>query len=185
MQDVLINLGLTEAQAMAYVYLLENGEVSPPALASDLDFTRSNAYKVLDSLVELGLLLRHEINKKFVYAAADPEALNAMVAKERQHVTRLEQEIAQIQPTLYSLFRSTSGQFVEVYKGSPAVEKQRKNALKHSDSISKTQTDMGIEWITSTDMMTIIRNGSSPIAVQISDKTMAQALRELLDNTQS
>jgi hypothetical protein len=136
-------------------------------------------------LVELGLLLRHEINKKFVYAAADPEALNAMVAKERQHVTRLEQEIAQIQPTLYSLFRSTSGQFVEVYKGSPAVEKQRKNALKHSDSISKTQTDMGIEWITSTDMMTIIRNGSSPIAVQISDKTMAQALRELLDNTQS
>ena len=93
MQDTLIQAGLTKHQAKIYLFLLEHGQAAPPEISKKLALTRSNAYKILDSLVELGLVSRTEIKKKFVYHAEDPIALANLLADERNRVISLEQSV--------------------------------------------------------------------------------------------
>lgn len=123
MQELLINAGLTEAQAAAYLFLLEHGESAPPALTANLKITRSNAYKVLDSLDELGLASKHEVRKKFVYRAADPTALSSLVAEKRNDIIALEQHIRSAMQELRASYQKSSGTTtsVEVLDGKKAM----------------------------------------------------------------
>ena len=109
MHDLLTQAGLTDLQASAYLFLLERGESTPPDLAKHLNMTRSNAYKVLDSLLELQLVNRHNRKKKFVYQAADPTALASLVAEKRNSVIALEQNIREAMQQLRKTYRKGSG----------------------------------------------------------------------------
>lgn len=93
MKDTLIQAGLTTPQADTYLLLLDAGSLSPPTVAERLALTRSNAYKVLEQLMEIGLAEREERNKKYVYRAGDPTALNDLLARERNKVIALEKAI--------------------------------------------------------------------------------------------
>lgn len=108
MYDLLIETGLTDLQAAVYVFLLEHGESSPPLLAKSLQMTRTNAYKVLDSLQELQLVTRHDRHKKFAYQAADPSALANLVAEKRNDVIALEHNVREAMQQLRKLHRKSS-----------------------------------------------------------------------------
>ena len=119
---MLIQTGLSQPQASVYLYLLNNGETAPPIVAKALNMTRTNAYKVLESLDELGLATRLEVKKKFVYKAADPSALASLVAEERNRVIALEQNVREAMQELKNAYRKTS-QASQLYKdtGSAAM----------------------------------------------------------------
>lgn len=68
----LLAIGLSEHQAQAYALLIEKGELSPADAAIKLGLSRTNAYKVLDKLVETGVALKKEVRKKVVYAPDNP-----------------------------------------------------------------------------------------------------------------
>jgi len=76
-----VSAGLQPLQAEMYALLLEKGALLPTEAASLLKLTRSNAYKVLDRLVELGLANKAKVNKKMTYQPSNPMALAHMVAR--------------------------------------------------------------------------------------------------------
>ena len=125
MEELLISAGLNEHQAKVYLHLLKHGELAPPAVARGLSLTRSNAYKVLDSLVELGLVRRNEVNKKFVYRAEDPVALTNLVGAERNRLIALEQNVREAMRELRATYEKSSvGDDVRTYRGNQAVKAQ-------------------------------------------------------------
>src|SRR5688572_27750472 len=54
-EEILTHLGLNPTQAKAYLAIVRHGSLTPPELAKNIGETRTNAYSVLDQLVELGL----------------------------------------------------------------------------------------------------------------------------------
>jgi predicted transcriptional regulator len=104
MEPSLTALGLTELQAATYLYLLKHGASAPPKIARELKMTRSNAYKVLDSLEQLDLVVKTEVKKKFVYRAASPTALSTLVALKRNDVLALEKMTTEAIHNLRSMY---------------------------------------------------------------------------------
>ncbi len=92
--EKIMAVGLTKPQATAYALLIEKGEVSPSQSTASLQVTRTNAYKVLDSLVEVGLAQKHDKNKKLVYSPTNPTAISNLVAEQR-NIAAAREEAAQ------------------------------------------------------------------------------------------
>ncbi|MGH7237008.1 MAG: TrmB family transcriptional regulator [Candidatus Saccharimonadales bacterium] len=110
MEYLLASAGLSQPQAKIYLYLLENGEAAPASIAKNTNLTRSNAYKVLERLEDLGLVRQTKPKKKVAYEPADPSALASIVAEERNRVIALEQGVAQAMQQLRNQYRKSTGQ---------------------------------------------------------------------------
>lgn len=106
----LVATGLNATQAEAYVLLLKHGSISPPLLAKELKLTRSNAYKVLDQLTELGLVRREDSKKKFVYYPDNPLALTNLVAEQRNIATAREEAVKRIMNDLLATYHKHTEQ---------------------------------------------------------------------------
>jgi predicted transcriptional regulator len=105
MENILIDAGLTKLQAQAYLYLLENGSALPKTLMSELNISRTNTYKVLESLDKFGLA-RKEIRKnKTIYYPEDPTSLASLVAEKRNIVLSLEHKVNKAMQQLNSSYR--------------------------------------------------------------------------------
>lgn len=78
----LIQAGLTDAQARAYLCLVERSPLTPPKLATLINETRSNTYKVLEQLEELKLVEKRDVGKKLHFWAGNPLALKTSIDKE-------------------------------------------------------------------------------------------------------
>lgn len=142
---LLKQLGLSDHQIVAYEYLLDNGPTPPPRLASRLKLTRTNAYKVLDQLVEIGLISRTEVNKKYVYKAEDPIALASIVAEERNRVLELEKNVKESVKALRQTYQKTAANSeVQTYAGNSAVKSLYEHQSKLAAPIYfiKTRSDI-------------------------------------------
>ncbi len=118
----LIATGLNSSQAEAYVLLLKHGSASPPLLAKELKLTRSNAYKVLDQLTEIGLAKRQEVKKKYVYYPDNPLALTSLVASQRNLATAREEAVKKVMNELLASYHKHSEQpDIQVVTGRDAV----------------------------------------------------------------
>lgn len=106
----LTSLGLTESQAKAYITLIQHGSITAPALALKIQETRTNAYKILDKLTDLGLAKKDESAKKIIYRAANPVALETLAIKERNEVLAREKQVRNAMPTLLNYFYTFSEQ---------------------------------------------------------------------------
>lgn len=107
-EELLTKAGLSNPQAGVYLYLLDHGQTAPPLIADALRLTRSNAYKILERLEELGLVHKSDLDKKQVYQAADPTALASLVAEERNRVIALEQTVKDAMQQLRAKYRKSS-----------------------------------------------------------------------------
>lgn len=106
----LIDLGLTESQAKAYLMLIQFGTLSPPELARKTGETRSNAYKVLDRLEGLGLAIKKTGTKKRAYRATNPVQLEALAKQHRAKAMEQEEKVLRALPKLLTFFNTYSEQ---------------------------------------------------------------------------
>ncbi|MEK7602789.1 MAG: helix-turn-helix domain-containing protein [Patescibacteria group bacterium] len=83
-ESVLINLGLSPLQAKVYVVLVINSPATPPQLAKLVGATRTNTYKVLEQLQEIGLIRRDETQLKLRFWASSPKALQELAESNQQ-----------------------------------------------------------------------------------------------------
>lgn len=94
MEEKLQTIGLSELQARAYLYLLDFTAGRRPAqVGQALKITRTNAYKILDSLVVLDLVRKSEVHKTYTYFAENPIALTTFVATARNQALLLEKTV--------------------------------------------------------------------------------------------
>ena len=107
-KNKLMAVGLQPQQAEIYNYLLLRGSVLPQELVNEFKLTRSNTYKVLDRLVELGLANKVKINKKTTYQPNNPLALSGMINEARNKVELQEEAVKSIMDDLLKQFYKTS-----------------------------------------------------------------------------
>ena len=101
-------IGLTPAQAEAYALLIELGEVKPPDAAKRLNTTRTNAYKLLDKLVELKLALKKTDGKMLSYAPDNPLALANLSAQYRAEAVAREEAVNHVMHELLAKYHEHS-----------------------------------------------------------------------------
>lgn len=115
-------IGLTAPQAEAYALLIELGEVKPPDAAKRLKITRTNAYKLLDKLVELKLATKNERQKVFVYTPTNPLALAGLTAQYRAEAVAREEAVNSVMHDLLAKYHQHADQpSVTVSTGRQAV----------------------------------------------------------------
>jgi len=127
---LLTDIGLNKTQAKAYIALVKQGSLTPPALAKLINETRTNAYTVLDKLTELGLAKKSERDKKLVYKVENPVALEKLVIANRHEALEREKKIKNAMPTLLNYFYTYSEQpGVRFFQGKEGIEDIYKDQL--------------------------------------------------------
>lgn len=106
----LVATGLNAVQARTYVFLLEQGSALPPTLAKHLGLTRTNAYKVLDQITDMGLALRKEEKGKYIYYPDNPMALSNLVAEQRNIATTREDAVKHVLKDLLTAYHTHTDQ---------------------------------------------------------------------------
>jgi sugar-specific transcriptional regulator TrmB len=104
--QLLEDIGLTKPQAFAYKTLVELGTGNAPAIAAEIGESRSNTYKILDRLCDLGLADRSQGDgKKSVrYLPTSPAALEQLVKKQAEQVSLRERKLNAELPSLLDFF---------------------------------------------------------------------------------
>lgn len=129
--QLLIQLGLNKTQAKAYLTLVQFGSLTPPELAKKTGETRTNAYTVLDRLVELGLAKKHDIAKKLQYRPENPIALEKLAQQGRDEALERERLVKGSMATLLNYFYTYSEQpGVRFYQGKDGIEAIYKDQLR-------------------------------------------------------
>lgn len=141
----LISTGLTKLQAQAYALLIEHGQLTPPQVATRLKITRTNAYKLLDKLAELGLVIKKDVRKKFAYSPNNPLALANMIAAERNTITAREQAVRDVTSKLLAqYYEHTEKPTVQMVSGRQEVADAYRAQINQSEDVYFIRTRMDI-----------------------------------------
>ncbi len=106
----LLETGLNESQAKAYAALLEAESLTPPQLAATIGVARTNAYELMDQLLDMDLIAKHEQGSKLAYSAKSPVALKQLLLKQQISVREKSHKLDGILPELLSTYRLVKDQ---------------------------------------------------------------------------
>lgn len=104
------DIGLTNPQAHAYKALVEHGSSTAPKIATTIGESRSNAYKILDKLCELGLATKDQQGKRVHYFPANPAALEQLLQEQSARLDMRERKLKAAMPDLLDYFFKHSEQ---------------------------------------------------------------------------
>ena len=132
----LTTIGLSQLQAETYALLIEVGEIKPPEAASKLKLSRTNAYKVLDKLVDMGLAIKEDINKKVTYKAANPMSLANLTAAYRAEAVVREEAVSKVMKDLLAKYHTHFDQpSVQTFTGKNEVANAYRAQIKLGEDI--------------------------------------------------
>lgn len=121
--QLLEDIGLTKPQALAYEALVNLGPSIAPDIAAHIGESRSNAYKILDRLCELGLAIKDQAGTKLRYFPASPAALDQLVQKQIQEAELRERKLKAELPQLLDIFFANSEQpGIRFYQGKEGIK---------------------------------------------------------------
>jgi|TARA_B100001245_G_scaffold29388_1_gene19029 predicted transcriptional regulator len=137
-EAILQEAGLTDAEAHVYALLVKNSPSTPPALAEMSGESRTNTYKLLDTLEEMGLVARDESQKKLRYWANNPSHLLDQLKKQRSDVEAAERRFQQSLPLLVEeYFKYSEQPAIRYFHGVDGVKKIYKDQLKTGQPITQ------------------------------------------------
>ena len=136
-ESILQEAGLTKAEARLYACLVKNSPASPPKLANLVNESRTNAYKILDSLEELGLVQKDETEKKIKYWASNPSSLLNLLKENRAKLESKEKRFQAALPSLIDEYFQYSEQpAIRYFHGSAGIGQIYKDQLADSHPIT-------------------------------------------------
>src|SRR3989344_1034640 len=116
-QNLLKNLGLSEAESKIYIAALELGKSLPKHLAEKANIKRPTLYEFLPQMMEQGLLSETTIGKRRYFIAEDPQIL---LEKKQVEIDQLEKLIPELRILLLA---STTKPKIIFYQGIEGVKK--------------------------------------------------------------
>jgi sugar-specific transcriptional regulator TrmB len=129
LEQILENLGLSEAEAIVYRAALELGQALPKHVAEKAGVKRPTLYKLLPGLLEKGLLSETVAGKRRLLVAEDP----AVYFEQKQ--AELEQ-MEQVLPQLRSLLATASAKpKITFYQGIEGLKKVYMDNLRQRGEI--------------------------------------------------
>ncbi len=82
-------VGLKKNEAEIYLFLLQNGISTPPAIAKGTNIARTNCYNILSSLIEKDIVEKIQKGKREAFLARDPETLKLNIEKRLESIDRI------------------------------------------------------------------------------------------------
>lgn len=101
--DILKKAGLSEAQAVVYNCLLQNGALTPTELSDYTKQSRENCYAIAKRLLELGIIEETD-DKKKKYRVLNPSAIETLVEKRRKAMVKNEKFVKENLSALLDVF---------------------------------------------------------------------------------
>ena len=137
MEEKLQDIGLSEMQAKVYLYMLGySAGRKPKQITEALGITRTNTYKILDSLEEIDLVSRSVSSATLTYYAENPIALTSLVADARNHARKLEATVKEAMHSLQNTYqKNVRNANVQVAHGRTAIIHAHKKQIKPGGEI--------------------------------------------------
>ncbi len=128
---LLQDIGLTKVQGLAYAELIKQAGCSAPVLAPLISESRSNTYKILDRLCELGLATKDDTNTKNTYYPASPAALEQLIQAQSAEISQRERKLNAALPSLLDFYFAHSEQpSVRYFQGKDGMQRIFSDMLK-------------------------------------------------------
>lgn len=139
--------GLTETESKCYIALLSREEWLPSELAKHISETRTNIYKVLDSLVELGLAKKFDKNKKLHYIAQNPSRLLELSRQAKLAQENAEKELETHAQSLLSEYIKVHEQpGIRYYQGQAEIREIFEEVAKAKEEVVFVHTKAGADY---------------------------------------
>jgi sugar-specific transcriptional regulator TrmB len=136
-QEILQQAGLTKAEAAIYIILVKNSPCAPPKLADLVGESRTNTYKLLDSLEEKGLVSRDNTQKKLRYWANNPSNLLDSLKKQRAEVDAAEKRFQDTLPSMIDeYFKYSEQPAIRYFHGHDGIKDIYQDQLKTAEPIT-------------------------------------------------
>lgn len=134
--QLLEDIGLTKVQAVTYRSLTEAGGATAPEIAIRIGESRSNAYKVLDRLCELGLAQKDTAPTKTHYYPTNPSAFEQLLQNQAASLASRERRLQAAMPDLLHFFFSHNEQpGIRYFQGKAGIERIFGDMLKTGQDI--------------------------------------------------
>lgn len=136
-EQILQEAGLTKAEAQTYAILVRNSPCAPPKLADLTNESRTNTYKLLDSLEEKGLVSRDDTQKKLRYWANNPSLLLDTLKKQRADIEANEKRFQDSLPSLVDeYFQHSEQPSIRYFHGREGVREVYNDQLKDANPLT-------------------------------------------------
>lgn len=130
-EEILQQAGLTKAETAIYTILVKNSPATPPKLADIAGESRTNTYKLLDSLEEKGLVSRDDSQKKLRYWANNPSNLLENLKTQRAKVEAAEKRFQDSLPAMIDeYFKYSEQPSIRYFHGIDGVMNVYKDQIK-------------------------------------------------------
>ena len=157
-ESILQEAGLTKAEAKIYAILVTNSPCPPPKLADLAHESRTNTYKLLDSLQEKGLVSRDDSQKKLRYWANNPSTLLDNLKQKRTNMEAAEKRFQDSLPALIDeYFKHSEQPSIRYFHGVEGVRQVYQDQLDDAKPITFTMS-FGIRNFYGEQGMHMIRN---------------------------
>lgn len=131
-----MDIGLSPQQAEVYARLITQGQEKPAKLAKQLGLTRTNAYKILDSLVEMEIVEKSQSGRTLAYRPANPLALATLSAKFRAEAVAREETVNNLMHELLASYsKHTDKPGVTTYFGREKVVEAYRKQINLSEDV--------------------------------------------------
>lgn len=157
-EEILQEAGLTKPEAQIYAILVKNSPCPPPKLADLAGESRTNTYKLLDTLEEKGLVSRDESQKKLRYWANNPSNLLENLKRQRLEAETFEKRFQDNLPSMIDeYFRYSEQPSIRYFNGVNGVKQVYQDQLDDAKPIIFTMS-FGIRDFFGEEGMHTIRN---------------------------
>lgn len=157
-ESVLQEAGLTNAEARIYTILVKSSPCPPPKIAELANESRTNTYKLLDSLEEKGLVSRDETQKKLRYWANNPSNLLENLKKKRTEMEATEKRYQDSLPTMIDeYFKHSEQPSIRYFYGKENLVKVYEDQLIENQPVTFVQS-LGVRDFFGLEKMHSIRN---------------------------
>ncbi len=122
-EEILQQAGLTKAETAIYTILVKNSPATPPKLADMAGESRTNTYKLLDTLEEKGLVARDNTQKKLRYWANNPSNLLENLKRQRADMEAAEKRYQDSLPNMINeYFKYSEQPSIRYFHGKEGVK---------------------------------------------------------------
>lgn len=129
-KELLIELGLSQNEAIIYEYLLANGESLAGNIIKKTPLKRGVVYNALTDLVKKGLIKQSKKGKILSFSPNHPDKLREYMENREREVKKAEISLESQMPLLLSSFNLVSGQpGVRIYEGKDGLAKTLNDSL--------------------------------------------------------
>lgn len=143
-KEIFTDINLNSSEAIIYEYLLKNGESPAGEIIKKTPLKRGLVYKILDSLVEKGLVIEKRSilskkqgrNKISHFMPNHPEKLREFIENEKKRFNKAKNTLEANMPAMISDFNLVSGKpGIRAFEGNEGIKKILEDTLTSKETI--------------------------------------------------